>query len=153
MADFGYSYLPHEGDERFVIHLAKSQPWSAPEHHHRGFSIEQAQKQDVYSFGMLCFWVLFQAEISAKFPEFAREIPGSEFANQNNIHSFELLGHWKDEKRLRDVALELVTNCFGDREKDVLMQFFNCTLAHETNEREGNIWAVEDLLTQLDLEE
>ena len=152
MADFGYSFLPNEGDEDVVFQPALSWPWNAPEYHHRGFSIEQAQKQDIYSFGMLCFWVLFQAEISAKLPESARGIPGPDLANQQNVYSYRLLGQWKHEKRLQHVALEMVTDNFRDRERDILTQIFNCTLAQETNEREQDFRKLENLLNQLFLD-
>ena len=36
-----------------------SEPWTAPEYHHRGFWPSQAKKMDAYSFGMLVLWLLF----------------------------------------------------------------------------------------------
>ena len=57
VADFGYSTLA-AGETRKVL-LPKSTPWNAPEHHFGEFSVPEAKKTDVYSFGMLCLWVLF----------------------------------------------------------------------------------------------
>lgn len=55
--DFGYSTL-FSSDEDPVV-MPYSGVWTAPEYHHRGISPEQARKMDVYSFGMLCSWLLF----------------------------------------------------------------------------------------------
>ena len=46
-------------DIETLTFLPKSIPWNAPEYHHRGFLFWQAAKLDIYSFGLLCLWVLF----------------------------------------------------------------------------------------------
>ena len=38
--------------------MPKSLHWVAPEWHHRGFSLLQAKKMDVYSLGLLVLWIL-----------------------------------------------------------------------------------------------
>ena len=55
VADFGYSTLALIDE---TIALPRSKPWSAPEWHHRGFTFDQARKQDLYSFALLCLWLL-----------------------------------------------------------------------------------------------
>jgi len=57
VADFGYSTLG--AGEAGRVFLPKSRPWNAPEHHFGGFTTYDAKKTDVYSFGILCLWVLF----------------------------------------------------------------------------------------------
>ena len=69
VADFGYSTFA--ASETFAtdgglsqggaarVYLPKSRPWNAPEHHFGEFTVSEAKKTDVYSFGMLCLWVLF----------------------------------------------------------------------------------------------
>ena len=71
VADFGYSTMSVStdktlagdetptADEAAKIFLPKSRPWNAPEHHFGQFTVTEAKKADVYSFGMLCLWVLF----------------------------------------------------------------------------------------------
>jgi serine/threonine protein kinase len=56
VADFGYSTLA--AGEANNICLPKSRPWNAPEHHFGEFTTHDAKKTDVYSFGMLCLWVV-----------------------------------------------------------------------------------------------
>ncbi|KAF8544152.1 kinase-like domain-containing protein, partial [Trichophaea hybrida] len=56
VADFGYSTLA--AGEAENICLPKSKPWNAPEHHFGEFTTHNAKLTDVYSFGMLCLWVV-----------------------------------------------------------------------------------------------
>jgi len=56
VTDFGYSTLA--AGEAENICLPKSRPWNAPEHHFGEFKIHNAKQTDVYSFGMLCLWVV-----------------------------------------------------------------------------------------------
>ena len=63
VADFGYATL-FAGGEAGRIFLPKSRPWNAPEHHFGEFTLTEAKKTDVYSFGLLCLWVLFSNGLS-----------------------------------------------------------------------------------------
>ena len=63
VADFGYSTLAT--DDEGTAYLPKSRPWNTPEHHFGEFTAAEAKKTDVYSFGMLCLWVLFGNNLSA----------------------------------------------------------------------------------------
>jgi serine/threonine protein kinase len=59
--DFGYSsIMVNEGHS---VLMPKTVPWNAPEHHHRGFSPQDAKRMDIYSFGLLCLWILFEPGI------------------------------------------------------------------------------------------
>lgn len=58
LADFGFSTLSMQEDD--LILLPRSNPWDAPEWHHRGFKFSAAKKIDVYSFGALCLWLIFR---------------------------------------------------------------------------------------------
>ena len=46
-----------------LIHMPRSRGWNAPEWHHRGFTYRDAEKMDVYSFGLLCLWLFFFDEL------------------------------------------------------------------------------------------
>ena len=54
--DFGYS-TQYTGVTDLII-MPRSDPWYAPEWHHRGFTPAQATKMDSYSFGMVVLWLL-----------------------------------------------------------------------------------------------
>jgi serine/threonine protein kinase len=94
MADFGYSTLA-TGDVEKVF-LPKSRPWNAPEHHFGGFEVPEAKKTDVYSYGMLCFWVLFG---TVRIPENTMQ-----FAFDASTGPHTPLEKLKDDDKLRDIA-------------------------------------------------
>ena len=56
VTDFGYSTIYTKPGN--PIQMPKSLHWVAPEWHHRGFSLTQAKKMDVYSLGLLVLWIL-----------------------------------------------------------------------------------------------
>jgi len=54
--DFAYSARwTHASD---FIRIPSTKPWSAPEWHLRGHTFDGAKKMDVYSYGLLCLWLL-----------------------------------------------------------------------------------------------
>ncbi|KAI1255339.1 hypothetical protein MGN70_003404 [Eutypa lata] len=59
LIDFGYSL--RFSARRPRLKLPISRPWNAPEHTRsaREWTFEQAVKTDIFSYGMLCLWVLF----------------------------------------------------------------------------------------------
>ncbi|CAD6584160.1 MAG: hypothetical protein ASARMPRED_001618 [Alectoria sarmentosa] len=59
VTDFGYSTMHTD----HLIHMPRSRGWNAPEWHHRGFTYRDAEKMDVYSFGLLCLWLFFFDEL------------------------------------------------------------------------------------------
>lgn len=56
ITDFGNSIAGANEDD--LCHLPYSDPWTAPEHHHRKFTVSAAKKMDIYSFSSLCIWLL-----------------------------------------------------------------------------------------------
>jgi hypothetical protein len=46
--------------------MPKSRPWHAPEHIFLSsqYTLVQAKKMDIFSFGMLCFWLMFEQYLS-----------------------------------------------------------------------------------------
>lgn len=89
VTDFGYSTMfARESDS---ISMPYSKYWTAPEHHHRGFTPMQARQMDAYSFGMLCLWLAFdrtmvdRADNIREYSEILEEYtPG---LNEKSLHS------------------------------------------------------------------
>ena len=106
VTDFGYSTLTAGGSGTVI--LPKSRPWNAPEHHFGEFKASEAKKTDVYSFGMLCLWVLFENYLS--------DVPQTTADGATGVISFDapflsgptLLERLKDEDRLEYIANRLV---------------------------------------------
>lgn len=148
VADFGFSTgFQGENDKIF---LPKSRPWHAPEYHDRHFSPEEAKRTDIYSFGLVCFWLLFGT--SGQLP-FA---PWMQYENAESI-SFEVnyehpsilecLKKNEDDDLLKWIAW--VINCqddFNDGERKNLKQFFRFTLVRKPDQRNMNY---NDLLSSL----
>ena len=153
LADFGHSVLT-EYDEDVVVWPPRSRPWDAPEYHHRGFRISDAQTLDIYSFGMVCLWILFHDRLCQDpLPqlETLRGRNGSmSFTNRvEKASSPNLLEELKREDDLRFLANELVNTTCGltvQRQSDLAL-FFNSSLTSDPKRR---ILAVKQLASLLD---
>jgi len=115
------------------------EPWNAPEYHDRYFRPEQAKQMDVYSFGLLCFWLVFQAGSSGDLP-----LPSDTILKSGQLFSFErdqpennLLQVWKGDNRLVNWFCWLVqeNDHFNSSTKNHLVSFFRFTLAFEPQSR------------------
>lgn len=57
MIDFGYSCYGTEDEDE--VQIGGTPLWSPPEHTGEEISVHSAKKMDVYSFGLVCCWILF----------------------------------------------------------------------------------------------
>ncbi len=62
VADFEFAMCFQSHNDRILMSDIES--WNALKHHNRSFRSEQVKQMNVYSFELLCFWLLFQAEFS-----------------------------------------------------------------------------------------
>ena len=124
VADFGYSTLT--AGESGMVFLPKSRPWNAPEHHFGGFEAHEAKKTDVYSFGILCLWVIFGPT---------------------------LLERLKDEDSAEYIANSLVESMPGlnVEYRFRLKEVFSLTLPHNPGNRTCDLAGVIGLLRQKQL--
>lgn len=65
VADFGFATCLQSGKE--LLSMPISEPWNAPEYSDHLFQPESARKMDIYSFALLCAWLLFEAGSSSGF--------------------------------------------------------------------------------------
>lgn len=133
VADFGYSTQSVRDDE--LIIMPASWPWTAPEYHHRGFTHSQAAKMDVYSFSMLCLWLLFRenfSETSLILSDILNGKRGSIISTQqcNEYDRWNILDELKSQGKLVASAHQIVmtTTAFNDEQKSALDLFFSSTL-------------------------
>ena len=149
VADFGYSTLT-VGESGKVL-LPKSRPWNAPEHHFGEFDVQEAKKADVYSFGMLCLWLLFGDRLS--------DIPQTTADGTTGLISFDappflsgltLLEHLKYEGSLEHIANHLVESVPGPEAeyKIRLKDIFSLALAHNPEKRTCVFAKIIGLLSQ-----
>jgi serine/threonine protein kinase len=131
VADFGFATCFQS--ENDLILMPESEPWNAPERHNRHFRPEQSRQMDTYSFGLLCFWLIFKAGSSVDLP-----LPPVTTLETGQFVSFErnqpeknLLQLWRRDKKLIEWACWLVRedSRFDSRIKDNLLHFFVSTMA------------------------
>ena len=115
------------------------EPWNAPEYHDRYFRPEEAKQMDVYSFGLLCFWLVFQAGSSGNL-----RLPPDTILKSGQFFSFErdepennLLQVWKGNDRLINWLCWLIEedDRFDSVAKSRWLLFFRSTLAFEPQSR------------------
>ena len=144
LADFGYAGWAIDNKEDILIKPPRSRPWNAPEYHHRGFTISGARKLDIYSFGMLCLWVLF----------FNRSLDGYSAPTDVKLtwswpfNDFQLLDNMKHENTLGDFAVDLVRSEEGlpADQRENMERFFLSALARDPAERTMNFEELASLL-------
>jgi serine/threonine protein kinase len=135
--DFEYSTrFAHEDD---LISLPASWPWKAPEHESNRFMPAQARKMDVFSFGMLCLWVMFEKYLSRTVP-LPKELLWVEQyfqIGEEKCLSKSVLDSLKHEDKLVLLAQQLVLAEQGldDNKKQALQQFFDVSLVCEPHMR------------------
>lgn len=122
VTDFGYSTLHAINSSEAQIRLPFSVPWNAPEttvDRDRLFSVHDAKKTDIYSFGMLCAWVLFH----------------------NSLRSTLKLSTLKEDGRLFQSIQEwiYIEADLGPLQKKSLTNFFSSAIAFDPKHRQLNL--------------
>lgn len=156
VADFGFSTKVTEDG---LVSLPCSMPWYAPEYHPRSFYYAAAQKCDIFSFGMLCLWLLFHRELLCK-SQSLQSMPGNDpiFGGLEDDTSplaevpseYTLLENLKREKRLITFAYELIESMASleDQQKASMKLFFDSTLANNSEQRADGFLELIQVLTQ-----
>lgn len=150
VSDFGYSTLV-AGKEGTVV-LPKSRPWHAPEHHFGDFKVADAKKTDVYSFGILCLWILFRdrlSEISEEIiTESTRTLEVVSFEGHFPLHRASLIERLKNDDKIVGLAQKLIqtTSGFDSGRKSSLEEFFHLSVARDSKYRTLDIGQLVDLL-------
>jgi len=146
VTDFGYSTC-YTGDD--LIKLPRSRPWDAPELEsiRKGVNPEQACKVDVFSFGLLCLWLLFEKNLVGIEP-----LPTSKGGKLSFNSSIErlanVLNNMKEANKLVQLAHELLVMemSLNHRQKRKMKQFFSKSLTCDTSSREADIKRLMKLL-------
>jgi len=117
-ADFGYSTQFANDNE--LVKMPRSSYWVAPEWHHRGFTTMNAMKMDMYSFGMLCLWLLFYNT--------QRNTTRDFYGDLNSAKTVSVLAH---QSIIAMASLD-------DQKRYNLDQLFDLTLANNPAERSSD---------------
>jgi hypothetical protein len=116
--DFSYSCLGKSDDG--IVKLPKSEPWNAPEYEPGGVKIEDAKSMDIYSFGMICLWLLFPS------------------AFDGLINTRNGLGRGASRTDLQTAAQELASKeeSLKPSSRQSLAEFFGTTLSLDPSKRQ-----------------
>ncbi|KAF8535484.1 hypothetical protein BDD12DRAFT_892616 [Trichophaea hybrida] len=127
MADFGYSTLA-TGETGKVL-LPKSRPWNAPEHNFGEFTVGEAKKTDVYSFGMLCLWILFRDNLPG-IPQITAEGTPELISFDAPFGRCTLLEQLKNEDKVLHAAIQFIESMVGMHSEitTCLKEFFSLAL-------------------------
>jgi hypothetical protein len=134
--DFGYStrYIQHEQK----LTLSRSEPWNAPENDGRlrGWTFSQALKADLFSFGMLCLWLLFEI----RFPRTTPQLQSLEVEDCGSPRPLEDIFP-KVKSELRTFSQQLLASEIAlEHDKNTaLSEFFNLSLSQDPEEREMSL--------------
>jgi serine/threonine protein kinase len=129
VADFGFATIASNNNSR----ISTTPPWAAPEVGSRdGFTLEWAKKTDIYSFGMLCLWVLFKERLEEKM----NAVAGKKYKGAPDI---EILHRWNVADKLANTAqgnaLQLVAELPSENLKDLVGRIFRDTLSVNAADR------------------
>jgi hypothetical protein len=134
VADFGYSTIALS-PEKGRLHLPRSPPWNAPEvpDWETTFSLAEAKLTDIYSFAMLCLWIIFKDRL--QLDEALAVLGLHPIAEENGtLHWLQRL---KEERKLQSFARNQVEE-IGELDRDQklgLTSFFQWALADVPKER------------------
>lgn len=139
VADFGFATCL-QGDND-LLSIPSSEPWNAPEYSDHHFRPESAKKMDIYSFALLCTWLLFEAGSFS-----GLLLPPDTILETGQTISFEphqseknLLQLWKmdsDDKLAKWISwLVREDGRLNSSIKDNLIRFFRSALAFDPESR------------------
>ena len=151
VSDFGFPSLATMDE---YITVARTKPWNGPEWHHRGFTLSEVKRLDVYSFGMLCLWLLFKDTLSETPHKPVRILKDWDGANLFTQHAKTPSGKpflevLKSEDQMPILAHELltITPNLDQERRGKINKFFLC-LVRDPTDRSSDFAELLELLSQ-----
>lgn len=146
VSDVGYARVGLSPEEE--LYVPQSRPWTDPEWHRRTWPVTAVLAMDIYSYGMVCLWLLLEDKILASIGDNC-ELWGQSFFVENGSPDtqLELLQRGGQLTLVIDQALDCAT-LESDFEKENLSQFFNSTLHVNRESRERDFRRLIALLSE-----
>ncbi|KAI1198425.1 kinase-like protein [Nemania serpens] len=151
--DFSFSFW--HSDDKTRIPVPRSWPWYAPEcDEYPDFTPIEARKTDVFSYGMLCLWLLTEPRLSNSqlCLGTTSNIAFYRSGFQSVESALELIATLKNQRLLPELVNELLVEEIGIQAQSKLMleKFFSTTLAYDPASRCSSI---QEALRFLDMNE
>lgn len=136
--DFGYStrYV----DDHQQLTMSISELWNAPENSGDGrrWTILQAKQSDLYCFGMLCLWLIFEPRLSGAIP----------LAQDRKTKGESTLREKKAELQAYARQLLRSETTLEEGKRTALGKFFDCSLHKDPERRETR--SLQEFLREVD---
>ncbi|KAI1127756.1 hypothetical protein F5Y10DRAFT_242046 [Nemania abortiva] len=136
VCDFGFSAHYKNDQDRIV--LARSVPWNAPEHDRlaREWRPSEAARTDIFSVGLLCFWLLFEPILSGSI-----SISASDDLSPFNVcqTAEKTLDGIKPRVQLYAESLLATNKDLNSYQRQVLRDFFRSSLNWDPRARDMSI--------------
>ncbi len=118
LIDFGYSCYGMEDEDE--VQIGGTPLWSPPEHTGEKVTVHSAKKMDVYSFGLVCYWILFFDTISvdARAEGGSEKLPAGSHSRKNSYRSLERL---KNLERPEEAISEIISRDSAFTEQQSLL--------------------------------
>lgn len=144
MADFGYSTLL--ATETQTVRLPKSEPWNAPEHDFAGVGEVAAKRMDMYSFALMCLWVMFkESRVGEDVRALGVDCPAN--STIGDVFRHQEFKQLKNCDQLVGIACALLGSLDVDTELVTKLKgFFNQSLCKDAERRSSNFVQVVGLL-------
>ena len=139
LADLGHSISFNEDDDR--AHMPRSTPWEAPNHSLRiKYRFSDMVGMEVYSFGMVCMWLLFHERLLER---------GIALERVGKAKDLDYLRNLKNGRGMYEVARDLTQKTPGISTDQIrgLIKFFGLCLAPNHTDRGSNIGSLLPLLS------
>ena len=137
VTDFGLSI--RNTDQDHLVQVGGSRPWTAPELNLNSLTIAQAKNTDIFSYGMLVFWILFEKYFSGDVPLPAESCQIAQLfeSEQQKTLSLVVIERLKHGTELNVLAKMLVRNeqSIGNGEVQQLQGFFDKALSCDPEDR------------------
>jgi serine/threonine protein kinase len=137
VADLGYSTTTDSAST--LLYLPKSPPWNDPKWHHRGVSLLEGKRMDIFSFGMLSFWILFANVFEKESGSATMDATQKDLSVSGGItSSFHCLESWKMKGMLCEVAHRFVESdkTLDCEQKSAMKAFFDKALHEDPKSRD-----------------
>lgn len=137
ITDFGLS--TRDTRENHPVFVAGTPLWTAPELNGHYFTVSQAKKMDIFSYGLLLFWTLFEKYFSGEvpLPEESRQTVQHFGGEQQQNLSMGVISKLKSGMELRLLAKRLLRHgqTFSDDEVEAFDRFFDKALSCNPDDR------------------
>ena len=140
VADFGYS-ATYTSIELTVV-VSRTAPWHAPEVGRRmdGYLPIEAIRTDIFSFGMMCLWVLFGCDVVNHYGitrDFANNHKCGEDAHDP---SFKIINQLKEQDELRSFCRDQIQSLdLEPGQSEHLTKLFEMTLSPNATDRASSL--------------